>query len=193
MGLLGRIFGRKVSHNSEARAWREQWNAAVTALDAAAVAPLEAALRREPRLAEDLEIEEEMLDGLRQLLDLERDLGEGRLPILETSHRVVGADRCHFSAPVSMPDDAAQPTGKLLLTSTRAVFAGGARTPAVAWHAAREVLRVERDLIVVRAGAEDGHRFRCNSFADALCGAAIARYLMQSARGGQPVGKRRPE
>ena len=183
MGLFGRIFGRKGSlDSSEARAWREAWSAAVASLDAAAVDSLEAALRREPKLAADLEIEEEMLDALRQVLVLERELAAARLPLVETSHRVVGTDRCHFSAPVSMPDDPAQPTGRLLLTSTRAVFAGGARTPALPWHAAREVVRAERDLIFVRAGVDDGYRFRCNSFADALCGAAIARHLMKRAR-----------
>ena len=111
--------------------------------------PLEAALRRTPAFADDLEIEEEMLDALRQLLDLERELAASRLPIVETTHRVVGSDRCHFSAPVSMPDDPAQPTGRLLLTSTRAVFAGGARTPALPWHAAREVVQSGRDLLFV--------------------------------------------
>lgn len=83
---------------------------------------LRTALRATPPFADDLEIEEEMLDGLRQLLELERELRASHLPRVETSHRVVGSDRCHFSAPVSMPDDPAQPTGRLLLTSTRAAF-----------------------------------------------------------------------
>jgi len=90
-------------------------------------------------LADDVEIEEEMLDGLRRLLEVERDLAAAQLPLVETTHRVVGADRCHFSAPVSVPDDPAQPTGRLLLTSTRAVFAGAARTPALPWHAVRDI------------------------------------------------------
>jgi hypothetical protein len=159
----------------------------MASLDDGGLAALEAALRRTPALADDLEIEEEMLDGLRQLLDLERELTASRVPIVETTHRVVGPDRCHFSAPVSMPDDPAQPTGRLLLTSTRAVFAGGARTPALPWHAAREVIQSGRDLLFVfRSANEDGgHRFRCNSFADALCGAAIARHLIRTSRGGR--------
>jgi hypothetical protein len=97
---------------------------------------------------------------------------------------VVGADRCHFSAPVSVPDDPAQPTGRLLLTSTRAVFAGGSRTPPLPWHGVREILQSGRDLIFVlgRAGEDGGQRFRCNSFAEALCGSAIARYLVRQAR-----------
>jgi hypothetical protein len=188
MGIFGWL--RNKSHggeNAEARAWREAWSQAVASLDTGAVAPLEAALRRTPGFADDLEIEEEMLDALRQLLDLEGELAASRIPVVETTHRVVGSDRCHFSAPVSMPDDPVQPTGRLLLTSTRAVFAGGARTPALPWHAAREVIQSGRDLFFVFRSAQDdgGHRFRCNSFADALCGAAIARHLLRSARGGR--------
>jgi hypothetical protein len=182
MGLFGRLFGRPAENGNHARAWRESWAKAVASRDETAVAGLEAELRRTPPLADDLEIEEEMLDALRQVLELERELAAARLPVVETTHRVVGADRCHFSAPVSMPDDPAQPTGRLLLTSSRVVFAGGARTPAVPWHATREVLQRDRDLFFVRAGVDEGFRFRCNSFADALCGAAIARHLMQSAR-----------
>lgn len=184
------LFGwlkKKAPSADGARQWREDWARAVASLDAGAVARLDAALRAVPPLADDLECEEEMLQALEQMLDLERGLSEARVPIVETSHRVVGSDRCHFSAPVSMPDDPAQPTGRLLLTSTRAVFAGGSRTPALPWHATREVIQSGRDLLFVfRSGPEDaGHRFRCNSFSDALCGAAIARHLMRSREGGR--------
>jgi hypothetical protein len=183
MGLFGWL--KKTADgggDGEARAWRDAWTAAVASLDPAAVGPLEAALRRTPPFADDLEIEEEMLDALRQLLALAPELEAGRLPLVDTSHRVVGADRCHFSAPVSMPDDPAQPTGRLLLTSARVVFAGGARTPALPWHATREVIQSGRDLLFVYRSAQgdDGHRFRCNSFTDALCGAAITRHLIRS-------------
>ena len=187
MGLLGWLRGR--SDHGPVRAWREQWARAVASLDAAAVAPLEDALRRQPPIADDLELEEEMLEALRQRLDLERELAASGLPVLETSHRVVGTDRCHFSAPVSLPDDPAQPTGRLLLTSARGVFAGGSTTPALPWHGVRDVVQNGRDLIFVpaRAGDGGGHRFRCNSFGEALCGAAIARYLIRQARKGTAI------
>ena len=188
MGLFGWLTRKSDGGgNSEAREWRDAWAAAVASLDAAAIGPLEAALRRTPPFADDLEIEEEMLDALRHLLSLAPELEASRLPIVETTHRVVGSDQCHFSAPVSMPDDPAQPTGRLLLTSTRAVFAGVARTPAQPWHATREVIQSGRDLLFVSRNAQgdEGHRFRCNSFTDALCGAAIARHLMRGARGGR--------
>ena len=186
MGLFGWL-AKRADGGGRVKAWREQWALAVASRDPHAFDRLAADLERQPPLADDLEVEQEMLDGLRQLLDLERDLAASRLPVIDTTHRVVGADRCHFSAPVSMPDDPAQPTGRLLLTSTRAVFAGGARTPALPWHATREIVQSGRDLIFVfkRAGDEDGFRFRCNSFADALCGAAIARHLMRQPRGAQ--------
>ncbi|HYT75463.1 MAG TPA: hypothetical protein VEL79_11985 [Vicinamibacterales bacterium] len=179
MGLSGWLRRRPRGTDAGVGAWRAAWLDAVRAPDPDRLAALEIALRRAPPLADDLELEEEMLDGLRQLVALKGELDEGRLPRIDTTHRVVGLDLCHFSAPVSMPDDPAQPTGRLLLTSTRAVFAGGTRTPGLPWHAAREVSHDGRDLVLVRAGAEDGYRFRCNSFADALCGAAIARHLVQ--------------
>ena len=182
MGLFGWLKGK--SDDGEVRAWREAWSRAVVSLDAGAIGSLETALRRQPPIADDIEIEEEMLEGLRQLVAVERDLTAARLPIVETTHRVVGTDRCHFSAPVSVPDDPAQPTGRLLLTSTRAVFAGGARTPALPWHGVRDVVQTGRDVIFVlgRSGDGDGHRFRCNSYAEALCGAAIARHLVRQTR-----------
>ena len=186
MGFFSWLKGKADGGNGNARAWREAWTRAVASLDEGALASLEADLKRTPPFADDLEIEEEMLDALRRLLELERALAAAGLPVVATSHRVVGADACHFSAPVSMPDDPAQPTGRLLLTSSRAVFAGGARTPALPWHATREVIQSGRDLLFLYRGAEDeaGHRFRCNSFTDALCGAAIARHLMRSRQSG---------
>src|SRR3954447_19406577 len=98
MGLFGWLTRK--SNEDGTRAWREAWAAAVGALDANAVDRLEAALPEQPPLADDVEMGEEMLDGPQQRLAVERALAGGSLPIIETSHRVVGADRCHFSAPV---------------------------------------------------------------------------------------------
>src|SRR3989337_647425 len=86
----------------------------------------------------------------------------GRRRRREGPERATGAPRCHFGGPGAMPDDPAQPTGRLLLTSTRAVFAGGARTPALPWHATKEIVQSGRDLIFVfqRTGEDDGVRFR---------------------------------
>lgn len=178
-------FGRNGGAPSRAaREWHAAWETALAELDAAAPERLDAWLKREPALADDAEVEEEMLDALRAALALDRDLAAARLPVIDTTHRAAAGERCHYSAPVSMPDDPAQPTGRLLLTSGRAAFAGGSRAPSLPWHAAREVVRAERDLIFVRAGAEaaDGYRFRCNTYVDAVRGAAIARHLTRGAR-----------
>ena len=169
--------------NAAARTWHEQWARAVASPDPSAVVSLEAALRRQPPFSDDVELEEEMLDALRQLVELTCELDASRLPTVDTSHRLVGTDVCHFSAAVSVPDDPAQPTGRLLLTSRRAAFAGGGRVPALAWHAVRQVVQDGRDILFIHLGGADGVRFRCNSFGDAVCGSAIARFLVQRQRG----------
>jgi hypothetical protein len=185
MGWFG-MFGARRKHR-EAQAWRDAWMQAVAAPDDASAAALETRLRQRPPFADDLELEEEMLEALRHLVALSRDLAASRLPIVETAHRIVGADLCHFSGAVSVPDDPAQPTGRLLLTSRRAAFAGGARLPGLAWHAVRDVVQNGRDVLFVRAGGDDAVRFRCNSFTDAVCGAAIARHLARQARGARTL------
>ena len=161
---------------SPAAAWRARWEAAAQTADAAAAAELRAALSSNPPPGGDLEIEEEMLEGLERLVELTAELTAGGLPRIETSHRVVGHDACHFSAPASLPDDPSQASGRVLLTSTRAVFVGGAKLSAVPWHTVREVARVHRDLLLVRS-ADDGLRFRFNTFGDALTAAALAKHL----------------
>jgi hypothetical protein len=123
-----------------------------------------------------------MLDALRQLVALSADLAAARLPAIDTSHRVVGSDVCHFSAPASLPDHPAQPTGRLLLTSSRAVFTGGAGAPAIGWHHAGEPVQHDRDLLLARASGDDVQRYRFNTFADALCAAALTRHLVRAAR-----------
>jgi hypothetical protein len=75
-----------------------------------------------------------------------------------------------------LPDDPAQPSGRVLFASTRALFVGGATMTPLAWHAVREVAQMDRDVLLVRS-AEDARRFRFNSYTDALCAAALARHL----------------
>jgi hypothetical protein len=176
------FFGFFKRHRRAAEpAWHTEWERAVATLDAEAPPRLRRAVAARAAGGEDVELEEEMLQALEDVLALERDLSRGAWPVVATSHRIAAGERTHFSVPVSMPDEAAQPTGRLLLTSGRAAFAGGARTPAVAWHAAREVIRSGRDILLVSWALEDAVRFRCNSFSHAVCGAAIARHLMRAA------------
>ncbi len=182
MGVFDWLSNKK---DRDAQEWRREWARAIAAPDAAAVVSLETALRRQPPIADDLELEEEMLDALKDLVALSRELDSARLPVVDTSHRLVGGDVCHFTAAVSVPDDPGQATGRLLLTSRRAAFAGGGRVAPVAWHAVRQVVQDGRDVLFVHIGSEGGVRFRCNSFSDAVCGAAIARYLARSAHAGR--------
>lgn len=122
-----------------------------------------------------------MLDGLAALIELTL----AGMPVVETGHRVVGTEACHFSAPALMPDEPSQPGGRLLFTPTRAVFVGGGRPSAIPWHVVGDVQHAARDVLLVRADRERVYRFRTNSYADALCGAHLARRLMPR-REGQP-------
>jgi hypothetical protein len=178
MSVLGWLKARRRREEPTAlAAWRAQWTAAIEAQDAGQVEPLRAALAGLATAPDDLEIEEEMLEGLTALVDLTASLRDGQLPHVVTGHRVVGTDACAFSAPASLPDDPAQPAGRVMLTDRRAIFAGGGQSVTAAWHRVGSVVRVDRDLLLVLGGTGTVHRFRFNSYADALCGAAIARHL----------------
>ena len=182
-----RIFGwfkrAGASPTGSRKRWRSDWAAAVRDTDRSAIESLRARLGEDPDMAQDVEVEDEMLDALERLIALLDDLQAGRLPQIETMHHVVAHDVCHFSAPVSMPDHAAQPSGRLLFTGSRAVFIGGARLTAIPWHAATQAARDDRDLLLVRADLSTAYRFRCNTYADALCATALAHHLLTRARG----------
>lgn len=134
---------------------------------------------------EDIEIEREMLDGLVQVSHLHAALTAQGLPLVETGHRVVGTEACHLSVTSSMPDDPAQPSGRLIFTAARAIFAGGARALTLPWHSVADVVQQERDVILVRHDRHTVHRFRCNIFADALCAGLLARTLSRRSRAGR--------
>lgn len=176
MGLLGWLTGRGSGGDTRLTAWRREWTAAASEPDEQAVDCLRARLEALGLAEEDIEIEREMLDGIGQLAQLRSSVVTG-IPVLETGHRVVGHDVCHFSMPVSMPDDAAQPSGRLFLTNARVIFAGGARSTTLAWHAVGDVLHADRDVLLVRRDRGTIYRFRCNTYADAMCGAFLARRL----------------
>jgi hypothetical protein len=188
MGLLGWLRGRS-SGGASARLdeWRQQWQSACRTPDAAAVGTLTASLERLGLPEEDIEIEREMLAGLEYLVELQHALDANGLPVVETGHRVIGSDICHFNITASMPDDEAQPSGHLFFTPTRVIFAGGARSRTMPWHTIGEVLQHDRDLILVRNDRETFSRFRCNVYADALAGALLARRLSNGARRGRSV------
>lgn len=163
-------FFRKPATAASEDAW---WRDARAALDAPSAATL-GALR--PRLApphqiDERERQEEMLDAIERVWALsEREA----LPVLDTQHRVIGTDVCHFMTPVSAPDHG-DASGKLFLTSHRVIFAGGASI-AWPWHRVRRATRHERDL-VVEGGDSLTLRLRCNSYGDAALAAMIAQRL----------------
>jgi hypothetical protein len=179
MGLIAWLKGRagNTSGQAETDNWRQAWRAACTDPTPDRVASLRTALAALARSADDVEIEQEMLDGLADLVALRDTVARGGLPAIETGHRVVGAERCHFSATASMPDEPAQPAGRLLLTGTRAIFVGGARAITVPWHSVVEIVDHERDVMLIQAGRETAHRFRCNIYGEALAAAFLARQL----------------
>jgi len=183
MHLFG-WFRKKQTNSADAKLdeWRRQWQAAVTAAAPAAVAVLTTDLDGLGLSEDETEIEREMLDGLAELTQLRATVDAGHLPIVQTGHRVVGSDVCHFSTPSSMPDDPAQPSGRLIFTAGRAIFAGGARALTVPWHMVADVIQQERDVILVRHDRETFYRFRCNNYSDALCGGLLARTLSARTR-----------
>lgn len=179
MAWWRRWIGRRESPAEAARtAWRQTWTAAIAQPDADAVARLRSALATLALPDEEIELESEMLDGFAAVVELGSLIAASGLPLVETGHRVIGAESCHFSAPVFVPDDSSQAGGRLLFTPTRAVFAGGAKPTSLPWHAVTDVQQTSRDILFVRADRERVYRFRANSYADALCGALIAQRLL---------------
>jgi hypothetical protein len=127
--------------------------------------------------------QQEWLEGLERLLELRQN---GALAELPTQHRVIGTDRCHYIAPVSLAGPAAT-SGKLFLTSHRAIFTG-ASVVAWPWHRVRLARREDRDLVLVILGAEEPFVVRCNTYAEAFEAAFIADALATSARSnGRPA------
>jgi hypothetical protein len=157
--------------------WRQAWAGAVSRGECAATDQLRGQLDAAGLPEEEIEVEREMLDGLAALCELRRAAARNGLPVLETGHRAAAGAPCHFSSPVSMPDEEGQPSGRLLLTAQRAVFAGP-RGASVPWHAVLQALQSERDIVLIHRGRDRAHRFRCNSYADALTAVYIAQRLI---------------
>ena len=179
MGLwhwLGRGSARE---DPRLREWKRQWTAAALTLDTAAAARLRTLLDGFDLPDDDVEIEREMLDGLDDATTLAAEIARSGLPLVDTGHRVVGHDRCHFTAAASMPDEPGQPSGRLLLTNARAIFVGGPNAVSASWHMMGEASQEGRDLVLVRATRDRVHRFQCNSFGDALRAALVARELVR--------------
>jgi hypothetical protein len=179
MRLFGWVIGRDGVPNAARRKWRADWTTAVASRDVHASAALRARLGSEFSSDDDIELEQEMLDGLDGLIALVTNLQQGSLPLVETTHRVVAHEVCHFSAPASLVDVAASPSGRLLLTRSRAVFVGAGAVTKIPLHAIARVVEHERDVLVDRSDVDAVYRFRFNTYADALSAAALVRHLTQ--------------
>jgi hypothetical protein len=183
MGLFDWLTGRgSPLEDSRLRGWREAWTRAAAATESQDIARLAAELDAFGLAEDDIEIEREMLDALRERDDLSAAVRVSDLPRIETGHRVVHGEPCHFSAPVSMPEEPGEPAGRLLLTRGRAIFVGGANGITAAWHTISDATHRDRDVILVRNGREQLYRFRCNSYGDALRAAFIAGELVARRR-----------
>ena len=185
MGLFDWLRGRAAPlEDSRLRGWRDAWARAATATQDPHdhIARLTAELDGYGLSDDDVEIEREMLDALRDREALLASVRESGLPTVETGHRVVRGEPCHYSAPASMPEAIGQPSGRLLLTSNRVIFVGGANGMAAAWHTIVEATHRERDVVLLRNGRDEAYRFRCNSYGDALRAVAIAGELLAARR-----------
>ena len=170
-------FRRRGETNGRGREWRKAWMEAIATPDRGRLQALRDQLTGMDLDDEDLEIEREMLEGLEALVELSDAVAAGGPPTIVTGHRAVGSDPCFFSAPASLPDDPAQPSGTLLLTKTRAVFVGGARAVTIPWHSVSACTQQDRDVLLARADRDDLHRLRLNSFGDTLRAAFLARHF----------------
>ena len=122
--------------------------------------------------SDDVESQQEMIEGLRRLLEL---ASRASLPVVDSQHRVVGSDLCHFLSPVAFGDADAAP-GKLFLTSRRLVIVTGTVTSRP-WHAVGHLSRAGRRLAV--GTGETALVIQCNSYGDALVAHHVALRLVR--------------
>lgn len=170
--MILRLFRRTPRTSPSADWWREADRLADTPV-ADRIDALAAALAADTSLPlDEREQRDEMIDGLRQLLTV---VSDGALPTVETQHRVIGTDPCHFMTPVSLAGASGSP-GKLFLTSRRLIIASASVT-ALPWHRIRHLTRAGRDLIT-GVSTEQLVHVQCNSYGDALVVRHLASRLM---------------
>ena len=175
--MIGWLKRKEPEARKRRREWRNIWHAAIESDDGGRLDELRGGLPVLESDGNDVEIEIEMLEAMEQLAQVRHAVAEGVLPVIETHHRVIGAEACHFTAPASLPTDPAQASGRVLFTPSRSLFIGGGRTANLPWHAVLHVVREDRDLLLARAAGADGAHFRFNNYADAVVSAFLARRL----------------
>ena len=180
MNLFG-WWKREQKGNDALQQWRTAWASAIAG-DGTSDDELRGRLDGLTTGETDVEVELEMLDALQQLREAQAATANGTLPTVETGHRVVAAEACHFSAPASLASDQVPASGRVLFTGSRAVFVGGGRTSASPWHMVQEVVRLERDVLLGRADGSAAAHFRFNTFGDAVVCAFLAKQLKHPRR-----------
>lgn len=168
--MFRRLFSRQPPQPDVTAWWREA-NALALTPTAEAVAALKASALPMTEAPDLAEAQQEMLEGLEALLQLS---AAASLPVVDTQHRVIGADRCHYLAPASLVDQV-DAGGKLFVTSARLVFAAGA-VHSWPWHQMARLTRQERDVIVELRG-RDPVQLRLNTYEGALIVCALAGTL----------------
>ena len=177
MGLIGWLKRKEPDSRRRRREWRTAWEASIESEADGRLDELRCVLPVLEADGEDVEIETEMLEALAELEKVRHAMAHGGVPVIETHHRVIGAEACHFTAPASLPTDAVQSSGRVLFTPSRSLFIGGGKTTGLPWHAVQHIVRQDRDLLLARAAAGEGAHFRFNSYADAVVAAFLAQRL----------------
>jgi hypothetical protein len=177
---------RRPAGDPRLAAFHREVEAACEAADAGALDRLRAEREALGLDEDDAAIELEMLDGLADLLAFTAEVARDGLPDIETQHRVLGTDRCHFWTPAFLPDRV-EAGGKLFFTEHRVVFVGGGVT-SVPWSGVTRVARDGRDLVLVVPSRDAAYRFRCNAFSEALRGRFVADRLVSATRARRAAG-----
>jgi hypothetical protein len=186
MGFREWLTRGTTREDSRLRRWRSDWAKVEATAERADIAALAGELERIALPDEEIEMEREMLQALIDRDELSSAMRASGLPQVETGHRIVRGEPCHYSAPASLVEDTAPPTGRLLFTAGRVVFVGGGTSISIPWHAVSAAVHAERDIVLVANGREQAYRFRCNTYTDALCAAFIARDILSARRPSTP-------
>ena len=173
--MIWNVFRRRRGTSSPEAQWWHEANREASAPTPAGVARLRDGLAAQTT-SDDVETQEEMVDGLDAVIAA----AAAPLPVVETQHRVIGADACHLAVPVTLAADVGVP-GKLFLTASKCIFAGG-KVQSWAWHRVRQVDRTGRDISLVIHGADALVLFQTNCYTDALL---IAHFASRLRRNGQ--------
>ncbi len=169
--MIWRLFHRKAEPDRWTAWWQEADRVALSASEDAIARLAEPLGDLAPE--DDVEPQEEMVEGLRALVALS---ARTELPVVPSQHRVVGSDACHIIAPVTLTDGS---PAKLFLTSRRLVLVSGGVTTRH-WPAAGRPSRDGRRLTF--GSGEGALVVQCNTFGEALSAQHVASRLSSGGR-----------